>query len=360
MNTNDPRAAGRLADPLAAMALAALRREYPHHLLHLMQSDADRRAPHELHPAFFGCFDWHSAVHGHWCLARLARLHPEAGFAAPARRALAQSLTPGNLAAEAAYIEAPGRGGFERPYGLAWLLQLGAELREWGGAGAGPRSADSPDAQAAGWHAALAPLEVIAARRLCEWLPKLPWPVRSGEHSQTAFALGLALDWARTAGDRELESCIVAAAERFHGEDADAPVAYEPGGQDFLSPVLAEADLMRRVRRGDAFAAWLRRFLPDPAGEAARRWLAPVTSPDRADGKLAHLDGLNLSRAWMLEGIASALAEGDPARAPLAEAAGRHRAAGLAGAHSEHYAGSHWLASFAVYLLTLRGIRGEV
>jgi hypothetical protein len=361
MSTDDPRAEHRLAEIFARMALAAVHREYPHHLLHLMRNEADLLPPRALHPAFFGCFDWHSAVHGHWCLARLARVHPDAGFAAAARAALARDLTHTNLAAEAAYLEGDGRGGFERPYGLAWLLQLAAELREWGGMGVGQRAEAAGDAQAAAWHAALAPLEEIAARRLREWLPKLPGPVRSGEHSQTAFALGLALDWARAAGDGALESVIVEAAERFHGDDADAPIAYEPSGQDFLSPALAEADLMRRVRRGEAFAAWLHRFLPEPAGEAAQCWLTPAVSPDRADGKLAHLDGLNLSRAWMLEGIVSVLADGDPARAPLAAAAARHREAGLAGAHSEHYAGSHWLASFAVYLVTRRGIpEGEV
>ena len=345
MSTHDPHAEGRWAETFAPLALAAVHREYPHHLLHLMRSEADLLAPRALHPAFFGCFDWHSAVHGHWCLARLARRYPDAGFAAPARAALAHSLTAGNLSAEADYLAADGRAGFERPYGLAWVLQLGAELREW------------DDPQAAGWRAALAPLERIAARRLCEWLPKLPWPVRTGEHSQTAFALGLALDWARCAGDRELEETVVAAARRFHLGDTDAPVAYEPGGQDFLSPVLAEADLMRRVLDADGFAAWLGRFLPDLESGAARRWLTPVTSPDRADGKLAHLDGLNLSRAWMLEGIVSALGADDPVRATLAAAAARHREAGLAGADTGHYAGSHWLASFAVYLLTRRGIR---
>ena len=334
----------------AEMALAAVHREYPNHILHLLTSDADARPPRELHPAFFGCFDWHSAVHGHWCLARLARLHPEARFTPLARAALASSLTAGHLAVETAYAGAPGRAGFERPYGLAWLLQLGAELREWEAEGS------AASAEAGAWRAALAPLEDLASRRLAEWLPKLPWPVRGGEHSQTAFALGLALDAARTAGDRALEACVVEATGRFYGGDRDAPVAYEPSGQDFLSPALAEADLVRRVRHGAEFAVWLRGFLPDPAGEAARRWLTPVASPDRADGKLAHLDGLNLSRAWMLEGIAGALAPDDPARAPLAEAARRHREAGLAGARSEHYAGAHWLASFAVYLVTGRGL----
>jgi hypothetical protein len=358
----DGRAGGR-PDALAAMALAAIHREYPNHLLHLLHGDADALPPRVLHPAFYGSFDWHSAVHGHWCLARLARLHPAAPFAAPARSALAESLTPARLAAEHAYLSGEGRQAFERPYGLAWLLQLAAELREWGSVEAPARRSAEPaapgSAEAARWHAALEPLERVAARRLADWLPKLEWPVRGGEHSQTAFALGLALDWARTAADGELEAVIVARAEAFYGADVEAPIAYEPSGQDFLSPVLAEADLMRRVRAPAAFAQWLHRFLPDLEAAAARRWLAPVASPDRADGKLAHLDGLNLSRAWMLEGIVSALAPTDRARPALEQAARRHREAGLAGATGEHYAGGHWLGSFAAYLISRRGLGPE-
>lgn len=327
----------------AEMALAAIAREYPYHAQHLLRGDDDARPPRELTPAFCGAFDWHSAVHGHWCLARLVRLCPAAPFAARAGEALARSLTAERIAGEAAYLGAAGREGFERPYGLAWLLQLAAELREW-------RRAIAYD-----WLGALRPLEMLAMRRLADWLPKLRWPVRSGEHSQTAFALGLALDWARAAREQGFALFVKERARDLYGADRSAPIAWEPSGHDFLSPVLGEADLMRRVLAPAEFAGWLERFLPDVAGEESARWLTPVASTDPADGKLAHLDGLNLSRAWMLEGIGSALPEGHAQRAPLAAAAAAHRAAGLAGATGEHYAGSHWLGSFAVYLVTRRG-----
>ena len=333
-----------VAEPLAGLALAAIHREYPSQISHCLQNDRDARPPRELTPAFYGCYDWHSAVHGHWCLARLVRCLPQARFVPPARAALERSLTAANIAAEVAYLRGDGRPGFERPYGLAWLLQLAAELREW------------PDAEARTWHAALEPLEALAAQRLGEWLPKLRWPIRSGEHRQTAFAMGLAHDWARAAGERRFTRLIEARARDFYGADVSAPMAYEPSGHDFLSPILGEADLMRRVMPPPEFAPWLDRLLPDLTSAVAEKWLAPVASPDRADGKLAHLDGLNLSRAWMLEGIAESLPSGDPRLPALLRAAVRHREAGLSAVTGEHYAGAHWLASFAAYLLTGRGM----
>lgn len=337
-------------DHLMSLALAAVGREYPSHVCHLLRDDRDVRPPRELTPAFHGSFDWHSAVHGHWCLARLLRVTPRASFAPLAIETLANSLTPEKLAAEHEYVSAPERAGFERPYGLAWLLQLGAELREW----------ESPDA--ARWHAALRPLEALAVARLSSWLPRLSHPVRSGEHGQSAFAMGLALDWARIARHGAFARLLAGAARRFHLRDAEAPIGWEPSGHDFLSPALAEADLMRRVLERDAFAGWLARFLPGLDGHAAgraaavRRWLTPVRPRDRADGKLAHLDGLNSSRAWMLEGIVAALPAGDRRVKALRAAAIRHRRAGLAAVTGEHYAGAHWLASFAAYLVTGRGL----
>jgi hypothetical protein len=336
-----------VVEAFAELALGSIHREYPYHLVHVVRDDADLRPPRELTPAFYGAFDWHSAVHGHWCLVRLLRRHGEASFAGRAEAALEADLTPERLAREAAYVGAPGREGFERPYGLAWLLQLAAELREW------------DDARAKRWHRALVPLETLAAERLATWLPKLRWPVRSGEHSQTAFALGLALDWAAVAGDDRFAALARARALDWFAADAGAPIAWEPSGQDFLSPVLGEADLMRRVIPATDFARWLTSFLPDLETPAAARWLTPVSPSDRADGKLAHLDGLNLSRAWMLEGIVAALhrAGGEEPRAQvLAAAAARHRATGIAGATGEHYAGAHWLGSFAAYLVTGRGL----
>jgi hypothetical protein len=335
----DPALGARLVE----LILAAVHREYPSHVTHLLQSDEDARPPRELTPAFYGSFDWHSAVHGHWALARLARSLPDSAAEAKARAGLERSLTSANIVREVAYLSAPGRAGFERPYGLAWLLQLCAELREW------------QDEAAARWQVALEPLEGVCMEHLRTWLPKLEWPIRTGLHSQSAFALGLALDWARTSGNGTFTALGRARAMKWHGEDRDAPIAYEPSGHDFLSPALGEADLMRRVLEQDAFAEWLDRFLPGLGDERTKAWLTPVVSSDRADGHLAHLDGLNLSRAWMLQEVAAALPTGDPRAVFLQKASRADAEAGLEAVTDEHYAGAHWLGSFAVYLLSRRG-----
>jgi len=332
------------AERFATLALACVHQEYPNKIAHVLQGDADVRPPRELTPAFYGCYDWHSSVHGHWLLARLARLQPEARFAGPALAALRRSLTAPNLAAEARYLEGKGRTSFERPYGLAWLLQLGAELREWG------------NADARRWVAELEPLERAAVARLRDWLPKLTRPIRIGEHSQTAFSLGLVLDWARTAGDRETEALVVERSRAFYQADRGCPLAYEPSGEDFLSPCLAEADLMRRVLAPAEFSRWLSQFLPQIPRDGAGGWLAPGVVTDPTDPKLAHLDGLNLSRAWMLEGIASGAPLADARRPSLLAAARVHREAGLRGVTGEHYEGGHWLGTFATYLVTGRGL----
>ena len=336
----DAAAAQRFAD----LALACVHKEYPNKIAHVLASDADVKPPRELTPAFCGCFDWHSAVHGHWLLVRLARSFPDAPFAAKARAALAASLSPAHIAAEVAYLGGAGRSDFERPYGLAWLLQLAAELRGW------------DDPQARELAAALAPLERTAAARFASWLPQLSRPVRSGEHSQTAFALGLVLDWARATGDGAMAALVERRSRDYYLGDRDCPMAYEPSGQDFLSPCLAEADLMRRVLPQPAFAAWLGAFLPRLPLDGSAAWLEPAVVTDPGDGKLAHLDGLNLSRAWMLEGIASGLPPADPRVAALRAAAASHRGSGLAAVTGEHYEGGHWLGSFAVYLVTGRGL----
>ena len=324
----------------ASLALAAIQREYPFHLVHVAAGDDDVRHPRELHPAFGVAFDWHSAVHGHWCVVRALRLLSDIEFAAAAEPVLDRHLAPGPLAEELRYLEREGHEGFERPYGLAWVLQLAAELREW------------HDARAERWLAALEPLERASADRLNGWLPRLPGPVRSGEHSQSAFAMALALDRARGAGDSRSAAVLEREAIRFFGEDRNAPLHLEPSAHDFLSPALGEADLMRRVLPPGEFPRWLDALMPLRTAGA----LEPVVSPDPADGKLSHLDGLNLSRAWMLDGLAHALGE-HPGRGGLEAAASRHRDSGLKAVTGEHYAGSHWLGSFAAYLLTRRGIR---
>jgi Protein of unknown function (DUF2891) len=337
----DAASAGRFA----ALALSCVHKEYPNKIAHVLQGDQDVRPPRELTPAFYGCYDWHSAVHGHWLLTRLARTFPEAPFTRGAREALSQSLTPRNISKELAYLEGPGRASFERPYGLAWLLQLAAELRSW------------PDADARAWSAALEPLEKAVARRFAEWLPKLRYPIRAGEHDQTAFAFGLVWDWARVAEDSAMTVLLESRIGDFYLADRGCPLTYEPSGQDFLSPCLAEADLVRRVLPPERFAAWLTDFLPGIPRVGETTWLPPGEVTDRADPKLAHLDGLNLSRAWMLEGIASGLPAKDPRRASLAAAARAHRDAALPAVTGEHYEGGHWLGTFAVYLVTAGSAR---
>lgn len=335
------------AERFAKLALDCVHKEYPNKLSHTLNSDADVAPPRTLTPAFFGCYDWHSSVHGHWLLARLARTFPDAPFAAAARASLRESLTAENLQAEAAYMRGEGRASFERPYGLAWLLQLMVELREW------------DDADARTMLANLRPVEEATLERLNTWLPKLSHPVRIGEHAQTAFALGLLLDYALTADNALLEKLLIVKARQFYMSDKNAPLSYEPSGEDFLSPTLAEADVMRRILPRAEFAQWLKAFLPQLPTKGGADWLPVEVSPDPSDPKLAHLDGLNLSRAWMLEGILSALPKEDPRRSALQTTADAHRRAGLAAVTGEHYEGGHWLGSFAVYLVTHRSLATE-
>jgi hypothetical protein len=331
------------AGRFAGLALQCVHQEYPNKIGHVMNSDEDVAPPRELTPAFYGCFDWHSSVHGHWLLTRLTKLYPEASFAARARVALDTSFSGAKLAAEEAYLSGAGRESFERPYGLAWLLCLADELRTW------------DDQQARVWSERLAPVERLAADRIAAWLPKLYYAIRTGEHSQTAFAFGLILDWARAVGDEEMELLVKGTTLRLYFEDRDCPLSYEPSGQDFLSPCLAEADLMRRVLNPGQFSLWLAAFLPEIPNDGGADWLPIGVVTDRTDGKLAHLDGLNLSRAWMLEGIRAGLPEDDPRRGALRAAADAHRDSGLASVTGEHYEGGHWLGSFATYLITEKG-----
>jgi hypothetical protein len=332
------------AERFANLALACVHKEYPNKISHSLNSDADVAPPRKLTPAFYGCFDWHSSVHGHWLLARLIRSYPDASLVAAAREALRQSLTEQNITVEAAYLRAEGRTSFERPYGLAWLVQLAAELGEWN------------DPQAKEMARNLKPLEEAAVERVSVWLPKLSNPVRIGEHGQTAFAMGLMLDYARSQHQAQFAGLVISKARQFYLNDKACPLEYEPSGEDFLSPCLSEADLMRRVLPSKDFALWLRAFLPQIGGKGEAAWLVPAVSPDPSDPKLAHLDGLNLSRAWMLEGIASALPENEKRLGAIRAAAEAHKLAGLASVTGEHYEGGHWLGSFAVYLVTRRGV----
>ena len=330
------------AGRFVALALACVQKEYPNKIAHVLNSPDDVKPPHELTPAFYGCYDWHSAVHGHWLLARLARQFPSAPWAAQARAALAANITAKNIAGEVSYLNGTGRETFERPYGLAWLLQFSAELREW-------KTADGQQLTAT-----IKPLESAVAERLRTWTTKLAYPIREGEHAQTAFAFGLMIDWGR-AYDPAFANLTRDRVLEFHRGDRACPLNYEPSGQDFLSPCLAEADLMRRALPTAEFATWLTAFLPGIPKDGSVRWLPIGVVTDKTDGKLAHLDGLNLSRAWMLEGIAGTLPAGDPRRASLLATARVHAESGLAAVTGERYEGGHWLGSFATYLVTKRG-----
>lgn len=330
--------AGRAAQ-FARVALANVRREYPHKLDHLLHAPPQALVPRQLHPAFYGSYDWHSAVHMHWLLARCLRLHPVLREAGAMTDLLDTHLAEAPLAIEQAYFEGPGQRTFERPYGWAWLLELQAELLRL----ARGRT------EARRWERALAPLAGYLAGRMRELLALAPYPLRSGTHASTPFACILALDYARVSGDAPLAAAIETAARRWHLHDRDAPIDYEPSLADFLSPTLVEAHLVCEVLPAQEFADWLAAFLP--AG--LRSLAAPPKAPDRSDAQMVHLDGLSLSRAWSLRRLAAAMpadGETDFKRACEAAAA-RHLEAGLPQASGGDYVGEHWLASFAALAL---------
>lgn len=331
------------AEKFARLALAGLDREYPNKPGEVLSAAADLKLPRALHPAFFGCFDWHSAVHGHWMLVRLLRTHPEMPAAAEIRARLAAHLTATNLAMEAAYFDAKDNRSFERMYGWAWALRLAAELRSW------------PDPEAQEWARNLAPLEQKLVELTENYLPRLTYPIRTGVHPDTAFALAQILDYARTVGDSKLEQMVVERARNYYLADRAYPTGYEPSGEDFFSPGLNVADLMRRVLPPEEFSRWLDAYLPGLRAGNLGAWANAAVVSDLTDARLVHLVGLNLSRAWTLQGVASALSPGDPRRATLEKSAKIHAAAGLRDTFSGSYEGEHWLATFAVYMLSQEG-----
>jgi len=324
----------------ARVALANVTREYPHHESYLHTSSETVPPPRALHPAFYGSFDWHSCVHMHWLLVHVRRLHPALPERSDIDVLLDRHLAPANIAAECAYLERPHARGFERPYGWTWLLKLAHEL------------AQSDDSASRRWSRQLAPLARAFVDRYLGWLPKADYPVRYGIHSNSAFGVLFALDYARDAGESALAAAIEAKARAWFERDRDAPVAWEPSGYDFLSPALVEALLLRRVLSADAFGAWLGVFLPGLSRREPASLFAPVKVSDRSDGQIVHLDGLNLSRAWCFRGIASALPANDARAAAVTEAADSHLAASIAALGSDDYAGTHWLASFAALALS--------
>jgi hypothetical protein len=324
-----------IAERLARVALGHVEREYPNKLDHVLDGPEDARTPRELHPIFYGSFDWHSCVHGYWLLARLQRLYPANPATAAIRELFARRLTAPAASGELAYLDRPSSRGFERPYGIAWLLMLQAELE---------RQAER------GWADALRPLARAFAARLAAYLEKLTYPIRAGTHANSAFALVLAAEYARDSGDEPLGRIIGERARGWFAADAGCQ-AWEPSGDDFLSPALMEAECMRRLLEPDAFAGWFDAFLPRLAEREPASLFAPAVVSDPTDGKIAHLDGLNLSRAWCFRGLAGALGDADPRRPVLLSAADRHLDASLPAVAGD-YMGEHWLASFALLALS--------
>ena len=329
------------ATRLARLALKCVRNEYPNKLDHVMNDAGEIQSPRALHPAFYGCFDWHSSVHGHWMLVRLLRTFEDLPEAAEIRAAIDENLTAKNILVETAYLGQANRQSFERTYGWAWLLKLAEELHGW----------DSREGKK--WSRNLQPLAEALITRYIAFLPKQTYPIRTGVHPNTAFGLAFALDYAEAVGNRRLAELIRERSLTYFSKDADYPAGWEPGGEDFFSPALMEADLMRRVMRPEEFARWFHRFLPGIAEGKYKALLEPAVVTDRSDPKIVHLDGLNLSRAWCMRAIASALPRRDAARRALARSALVHAKAALENVASGDYAGEHWLASFAVYMLSI-------
>jgi hypothetical protein len=326
-----------LASRFARIALGNVAREFPNKLDHVMANAADAKSPRALHPIFYGSFDWHSCVHGYWLLARLLRRFPALPEAPDIRGVIDAHFTPGNAQVELDYLERPESRGFERPYGLAWLLMLAAELRR------------HDSAHGRRWSEVLSPLTGECAARLHDYLLAANYPVRAGAHGNSAFALILAMEYAATCGEEPMHKALRQKSRSWYADDADCP-AWEPDGEDFLSPALTEALCMARSLAPAAFAGWLQRFLPRLAAREPATLFRPAAVSDRTDGKIVHLDGLNLSRAWCWRSLSDVLAAGDPRREIALDAAAAHLEASLPHV-ADHYAGSHWLATFALLAL---------
>lgn len=327
------------AKKFGRLALKGIHTEYPNKTGHVMNDAQDVHNPATLHPAFYGCFDWHSSVHGHWMLVRLLKKFPGMPDASKIREALNRNLTEANLRREADYFLQKNRKSFERTYGWAWLLKLAEEVHGW----------DDPDGKR--WAAGLQPLVEVLVEKYIDFLPRQTYPIRRGVHPNTAFGISFALDYARTAGNERLEKLLVERSLSYFQGDKDYPARWEPDGDDFFSRSLMVADLMRRVLPEAEFASWLHAFLPGLAEGRPASLLNPAEVSDRSDPKIVHLDGLNLSRAWCMRSIASALPETDPVRGILQKSANLHANATLPHITSGNYEGEHWLASFAIYML---------
>ncbi len=321
------------ATRLALLPLNCVRVEYPNKTGQVLGGDSDLKPPREIRPAFFGCFDWHSAVHAHWSLVALLRQFPSLPCKMEIIEVLQDHITAENIKTETAFFNDPNNTSFERTYGWAWLLKLAGELHTW------------DHELAPVLEANLKPLSNLLTQRFIEYLPRLRYPVRSGEHPNTAFGLSLAYDYAKTMQEEGLVKSIEEHSRRFYMAASDCPLNWEPGGYDFLSPCLEEANLMGRILGRDEYRQWLEKFLPGLESESFT--LEPAVVSDRKDGKLVHSDGLNFSRAWCLYGIAGRL----PGYDHLIKIANEHIAASLPNLTGDSYEGSHWLGTFAIYAL---------
>jgi hypothetical protein len=319
---------------LSALPLKCMQKPYPNKLSQTLADFSELKTPEQLHPAFYGCFDWHSAVHGHWMLVRLLKMYPGLSSAGEIRRVLSENISADNIRREVLYFSKPHERSYERTYGWAWLLKLAEELHTW------------QDPLARSMEANLKPLTEKIVELYLSFLPKLNYPIRVGEHTNTAFGLAFAWDYANTAGQDSLRLLIEKRARDFYFRDEGCPLSWEPGGYDFFSPCLEEADLMRRILSADEFRTWLKNFLPALSGPEFNMETGKVS--DRSDGKLVHLDGLNFSRARCLNGIAGVL----PEYARLKDLALKHILHSLPAITDGGYEGEHWLASFALLALT--------
>jgi hypothetical protein len=325
------------------VALENVTREYPHMPYFIAESPESYQVHRAFHPAFYGSFDWHSCVEMHWVIVRLLRLFPEDVPNDRTRATLDELLTAENIATEAEFFSKPSNRSLERPYGSSWLLTLHHELTEW----------DDPDARR--WAANLAALEEVLVKNLIGWLHVMTYPQRIGVHPNTAFALSRCFATAQrraAQGDDELLATIREVALRWFAEDVDYPARYEPSGADFLSPALTEAELMSLILEPNEFPVWLDRFLPGIAESRPRELFEPAVVADSTDGQMAHLHGLNLSRAWAFTRLAECLPVGDSRIPPLLSAAERHAAQALPHVAGSDYMVEHWLAAYATLLLS--------
>jgi hypothetical protein len=328
------------ADRFANIALGHVTREYPNKLQHTLAGPADARTPRKQHPIFYGSFDWHSCVHSYWLLARVLKRFPNAETAERIRTLFDQQITAVNVAGECAFLALPTSRGFERPYGWAWILKLAAELR---------------DLEDGRWRKTFAPLADVFAQRYRDFLPIATYPVRVGAHPNTAFGLRLAADYAAATGDDALLTLLRQTALRWYGEDRDCPAWGEPSGDDFLSSALIEAECMRVLMPAEEFAAWFARFLPHIENREPKTLFTPASVSDRSDGKIAHLDGLNLSRAWCWRSLAAALSASDPRKSAMLKTAAQHYTVAVSHIDSD-YMGEHWLATYALLAIDEVGV----